>query len=418
MAPNKARFFARAFLILMFAVALPTVAGAQICTNNSQCDDGNFCTINTCVGVCVSVPRNCADANSCTSDECNETANQCEHDALPRGTFCTVLIIPGACDGLGECSTLLTSDPCDVDDDCTRGRVCVTGFCAQATPTPTATPTHPAPPTATRRNTAPPTETTDECDSDKDCNDGLFCTIDDCTTSNRCRYTSNLCDDGNDCTRDDCDEDADECSYRNLNAGISCGVSRGMVCDGRGNCIAPPTATATPTRRPTDTPTRRPTPTHTETRRPTATRTHTRLPTPTQTRTHTATRRPTATYTETRRVTLTPTQTPTRPHTATATQPPTATPTRTVIQDTSPTASPSPTQTPPVLSGCVGDCDGNLQITVDEVLTGVSIALQSLPLSTCPAFDGDQDDAVTVNEVIQAIDAALNGCAMAAALQG
>lgn len=59
---------------------------------------------------------------------------------------------------------------------------------------------------------------------------------------------------------------------------------------------------------------------------------------------------------------------------------------------------------------CVGDCDASGSITVDEVLTGVSIALGARQLDECPAFDVDSSQSVTVDELIQSLNAALTGC--------
>src|SRR6185295_15034100 len=43
-----------------------------------------------------------------------------------------------------------------------------------------------------------------------------------------------------------------------------------------------------------------------------------------------------------------------------------------------------------------GDCNDDGAVTVDELITGVNIALASLPLSTCPQFDGNDDGRVTI----------------------
>ena len=60
---------------------------------------------------------------------------------------------------------------------------------------------------------------------------------------------------------------------------------------------------------------------------------------------------------------------------------------------------------------CVGDCDGNGEVTVNELITGVNIALDSTPLSTCPSFDSNGDGAVTVDELIFSVHEVLFGCA-------
>jgi hypothetical protein len=49
-------------------------------------------------------------------------------------------------------------------------------------------------------------------------------------------------------------------------------------------------------------------------------------------------------------------------------------------------------------------------VTVDELITGVNIALGATPLSACPVFDPSGDGAVTVDEILQAVNNALNGC--------
>ena len=45
-----------------------------------------------------------------------------------------------------------------------------------------------------------------------------------------------------------------------------------------------------------------------------------------------------------------------------------------------------PTPTPVPASSCIGDCNGDGQVTVDEVLQGVNIVLGALPPSACAAF--------------------------------
>lgn len=66
--------------------------------------------------------------------------------------------------------------------------------------------------------------------------------------------------------------------------------------------------------------------------------------------------------------------------------------------------------TQPALAACPGDCDGSGQVTVDEILRGVNIALGSSPVTDCLPFDFDGDGRVTVDEIVQAVGAALNGC--------
>lgn len=59
---------------------------------------------------------------------------------------------------------------------------------------------------------------------------------------------------------------------------------------------------------------------------------------------------------------------------------------------------------------CTGDCDGDGIVTVDEVLTGVSIALGGTDLAACPTFDVNGTGMVTVDALVQSVAYALNEC--------
>jgi len=63
-----------------------------------------------------------------------------------------------------------------------------------------------------------------------------------------------------------------------------------------------------------------------------------------------------------------------------------------------------------VLATCVGDCDEDGSVTVDELVKGVNIALGNLEVSECPAFDKNGDGSVTVDELVTGVNNALNGC--------
>lgn len=79
---------------------------------------------------------------------------------------------------------------------------------------------------------------------------------------------------------------------------------------------------------------------------------------------------------------------------------PTATPTGTIL-------GPTPTPTP---GPCWGDCNTDHSVTVDEILTMVSIALGNADVSACNAGDVDGDSQITVDEILTAVNNALNGC--------
>jgi hypothetical protein len=59
---------------------------------------------------------------------------------------------------------------------------------------------------------------------------------------------------------------------------------------------------------------------------------------------------------------------------------------------------------------CLGDCNGDGSVTVDEIVTLVSIALGTANLDACPAADGDDSGSVTVDEIVTAVTNALSGC--------
>jgi hypothetical protein len=59
---------------------------------------------------------------------------------------------------------------------------------------------------------------------------------------------------------------------------------------------------------------------------------------------------------------------------------------------------------------CIGDCNGDGQVTVNELIEMVNIALGSAAVSTCTAGDGDGDGEITVNEIVAGVNNALNGC--------
>jgi len=89
---------------------------------------------------------------------------------------------------------------------------------------------------------------------------------------------------------------------------------------------------------------------------------------------------------------------------------PTPHPTQTFVATPTPTPTATPTlKTTPV--PCTGDCgllDG--VVSVDELVKGVNIALGVAELAECPSFDSNHDELVTVDELVRAVDHALEGC--------
>lgn len=62
-------------------------------------------------------------------------------------------------------------------------------------------------------------------------------------------------------------------------------------------------------------------------------------------------------------------------------------------------------------AACAGDCGGDGEVTVNEVITGVTIALGNATVGSCAAMDANGDGRVTIDELIGAINGALGGCA-------
>ena len=69
-----------------------------------------------------------------------------------------------------------------------------------------------------------------------------------------------------------------------------------------------------------------------------------------------------------------------------------------------------PTPTVPPSGGCVGDCNGDSEVAINELIVGVNIALGSAQLTQCPSFDRSGDGEVAINELIQGVNAALGSC--------
>lgn len=59
---------------------------------------------------------------------------------------------------------------------------------------------------------------------------------------------------------------------------------------------------------------------------------------------------------------------------------------------------------------CSGDCDEDGTVMVWEAVRALSVALGSTPLPECSAADPNDDGAVSISELVQAVDAILEGC--------
>jgi hypothetical protein len=82
-----------------------------------------------------------------------------------------------------------------------------------------------------------------------------------------------------------------------------------------------------------------------------------------------------------------------------------------------PTPSPTPTtdstRTPTPTLGpiaCVGDCNDNGVVAVNELVTGVNIVLDRADVAECEDFDINGSNTITVNELVSGVNALLRGC--------
>ena len=91
---------------------------------------------------------------------------------------------------------------------------------------------------------------------------------------------------------------------------------------------------------------------------------------------------------------------------------PTPTSTRTpepTSTETAP-APPASTGTPGALAACLGDCDGDRSVGVDELVRVIAVGLGMAPVAQCPSADADADGQVSITEMIAAVGNALDGC--------
>lgn len=118
----------------------------------------------------------------------------------------------------------------------------------------------------------------------------------------------------------------------------------------------------------------------------------------------------------TRSASPTPTEvapTPTEPiFLATPTQTPTQgepSPSYSATPGITPTATPTPT-TPVTGPGCPGDCNDDGEVTIDDIVLIVNIALGTISVQACPSADRDHDHNITIEDIISAVALALQGC--------
>jgi len=62
------------------------------------------------------------------------------------------------------------------------------------------------------------------------------------------------------------------------------------------------------------------------------------------------------------------------------------------------------------VAACTGDCNGDGNVAINELVTGVNIALGNTELRMCSVFASDEIDRVTIADLVRGVSAALEGC--------
>ncbi len=110
-------------------VAVSGTCAAVGCATGADCDDGEICTDDACLGfVCVYTTNEaaCDDGDACTGgDTCVEGACVSSEVFCDDGETCT----DDSCDPALGCQFVPNAAPCDDADPCTAGDSCTGGLC-------------------------------------------------------------------------------------------------------------------------------------------------------------------------------------------------------------------------------------------------------------------------------------------------
>ncbi len=185
----------------------------QFSNNSSTCNDGLFCTDNdTCTGgICSGTTIDCsAFADQCNDGVCDDVIDQCVAQPKPNGSICS--------DGLF----------CTDNDICTGG-VCIAG------------PARDCSGAGDQCNLGVCDDVTDQCvaqpvDNGTACSDGLFCTDNDTCTGGLCTPGPALdCSAaGDQCNLGVCDDVTDQCVAQPVDNGTAC--EDGFFCTDNDTC--------------------------------------------------------------------------------------------------------------------------------------------------------------------------------------
>jgi hypothetical protein len=60
---------------------------------------------------------------------------------------------------------------------------------------------------------------------------------------------------------------------------------------------------------------------------------------------------------------------------------------------------------------CAGDCDGDEEVSVVDLVVAVDLSMRGASAEVCPDADVNGDDSIGVDELVRAVRRALTGCA-------
>ena len=217
------------------------------CAVDGDCDDGNQCTVDTCVA--QSCQNNAlADGTTCNDgDVCivNETCqggvcgSGVPADCSGAGGTCNT----AACDTLGEdegnCDTLTpTNEGLSCDDGlfCNTGEICTAGVCGGGS-------ANDCSGSGDQCNTGVCNETTDACEGQAaneglGCDDGLFCNTGETCIAGVCGggLATDCSGSSDQCNVGVCNETTDACEAQAANEGLGC--DDGLFCNSGEICTA------------------------------------------------------------------------------------------------------------------------------------------------------------------------------------
>jgi hypothetical protein len=364
-------------------LAPPKLGAGVTCNKSEQCVTGLFCVNGTCCDTGIE-NASCPDDLRC---DIPGKAGTCQAPGVP-GDRCT--------DDPEQCAPPNCVDGFCCETDCAAPLVCNTGTCDSPSDVP-----------GTPCNSTNEFGGNNQCAEPLHCADGVCCQV---GSGERCPFGQACNIQGSEGTcasmlptptrtqtptstpvGTDCCQCAQSCSAPVNGSCSDCTLVVDASCEGGLLCVTnTPTPTASTTLTPTPTPSTTFTPTPSVTAPPTSTSTPTPTGTSTQTATHTPTNTPPNTPTDTPRPTATPlaTSTPTNPF---------------------PTPTPPSSLTPTPSASCTGDCDSSGDVTVNELIILVNIALGNAQPSAC--LNGIPVGAeVDITLIIQAVNSALTGC--------